>query len=40
MTTSSVSTLVYQPQSSNQAAAAGFILLSMITVSPGRPVDA
>ena len=32
MTTSAVSTLIYQPAGVMQAAAAGFILLSMISV--------
>lgn len=33
MTTSAVSTLIYQNSGTMQAAAAGFILLSMISVS-------
>lgn len=32
MTTSAVSTLIYQNEATMQAAAAGFILLSMISV--------
>ena len=33
MTTSAVNSLIYQPQAQMQAAAAGFILLSMVVVS-------
>lgn len=37
MTTSAVSTLIYQNSGTMQAAAAGFILLSMISVSQSLP---
>lgn len=38
MTTSAVSTLIYQNAGTMQAAAAGFILLSMISVSVIDPL--
>jgi SHO1 osmosensor len=36
-TTSSVNSLIYYPEGSKEAGAAGFILLSMVAVSDARP---